>query len=240
MLARRIRNLCKLLTVSGCLSGCSATMPAVEMTFIDANDGSPIAGAHVLYRGTACRQNLFGCGEPATLWLTETVTDSKGGINLTAQNFWPYPFLFTGYNPPSMIVFKPGYALTVFSSGPIITKREDIEKWTYNNEVIKMRAATTDKESAHAIEWSAKLAEESYEWGKGNACMWKQIPGFLAATDRAVTNWKRYLESIPDQELRQQWRFITGPIQKLISREATYVKQGCGSPRLFFESYVAP
>jgi len=239
MVACRIRNLCRLVAVSGCLSGCSATMPDVQMKFIDANDGSPVAGARVLFRGTACRQNLFGCGEPAVLFLTETVTDSMGEINLPAQNFWPYPFVFTGYNPPLMLVFKPGYTLTVLNSGPTFTRREDVEQWTYNNQVIKMRQAIGDKELADAVEWSARFAEESYDRGERNACMWKQIPGFLAATDRGVATWKRRLESTADQELLQ-WRLITGPLQKLISSDEFYVKQGCGSPRVFFESYVAP
>jgi len=162
-----------------------------------------------------------------------------GEINLPAQNFWPYPFVFTGYNPPLMLVFKPGYTLTVLNSGPTFTRREDVEQWTYNNQVIKMRQAIGDKELADAVEWSARFAEESYDRGERNACMWKQIPGFLAATDRGVATWKRRLESTADQELLQ-WRLITGPLQKLISSDEFYVKQGCGSPRVFFESYVAP
>jgi len=75
-----------------------------------------------------------------------------GEINMPAQHFWPYPFVFTGYKPPLMVVFKPGYTLTVFNSGPTLTKREDVEQWTYNNQVIKMRLAIGDKEFAHAVE----------------------------------------------------------------------------------------
>lgn len=223
-----------LVAVSG-FFGCSATMPAVQMKFIDANDGSPISDAHVLFHAQAYRSNGLSYTDPTILFLAEGVTDAMGGINFPAEHFWPYPYLFMGYAAPTMVVFKPGYTLTVLPGG-----REDVEKWEYNNQVIKMQPAKSDKEFALSVWGSAQSAEEIYDHSERDVCMWKKIPGFLVATDRAVTNWNKGVTSISDQELRQQYRTRMGPIQNLISREAFYVKQGCGSPRLFFESYVAP
>ena len=70
--------------------------------------------------------------------------------------------------------------------------------------------------------------------------MWKKVPGFLTALDRSAASWNKRLASSPDEAQRQEWSVITGPIQTLISSEEFYIKQGCGSPRVFFESYVPP
>jgi len=207
------------------------------MKFVDANDGSPISDAHVLFRAKAYRSNVFENVDPTILFLTEGVTDAAGRISFPAQRFWPYPYLFTNHGRPTMFVFKPGYELTVVSSGPTFPNPEDLEKWDDNNAVIKMRAATSDEEFYHAVWWSVWFAEESYQ-SERDACLWKKIPGFLKATNQAVANFgEKRLASMAHQEPLGP---VTGPVQKLISKEDFYVQQGCGSPRLFFESYVAP
>lgn len=55
--------------------GFPATMPALQMTLVDAEDDRPVAGAHVLFHAGAREGTFTGHGgRHATLFVVETVT----------------------------------------------------------------------------------------------------------------------------------------------------------------------
>src|SRR5262245_29485583 len=92
---------------------CPATMPAIRMKVIDAQDGNPIAGANVLFIGTAQEGTWTGHGgRHANLFAAETATDAAGEFRIPKQDFAAQPFfLNTIYSNPRLVVLKPGYAL---------------------------------------------------------------------------------------------------------------------------------
>ena len=215
-----------------CVSSISAcgTMPAVHMKFVDQETSQPVAGAHVLFIGTAYEGTFSGHGgRRVNLFLLETITNDAGEINVAAQEFLLYPFLLnTHYNAPRMAVFKPGYALPeLWGYLPSIARRQDVTNWYYNNRTIKMQRADTDKDISHSVRWAATFAEEAYRDG-GDICAWKEIPRFLVAVDRSVNEWNRKRQT-PEQS----------PLRSLLSNDKYYADKGCGSTRDFFDSYLS-
>src|SRR5690349_24329729 len=138
-----IRTVFFLLWLPG-VSAYTATMPPVQMKFVDVESNQPIVGANVLFHATAQEGTITGHGgAKANLFLVETTTDAAGEIHIAAQSFWPYPFILgSNYNNPRMTVFKPGYVLvTLFNYRRIIAELEDVTTWLYNNQTIKMQRA---------------------------------------------------------------------------------------------------
>ena len=217
----------------------AATMPPVQMRFVDAESNQPIVGANVLFHAKAIEGTLTGHGGArVNLFLVETITDNAGEVHIAAQSFWPYPFILgSNYENPSMIVFKSGYALAILQNYErIIAKLDDVTRWQYNNQTIKMQRATTAKEVAHAIEWAATFAEETYGHLNGKeVCAWKQIPNFLITVDRFVKEWNRQRYLAQEQDLRR--KEIGSPLQSLLINENYLTKKGCGSPGEFFAPY---
>src|SRR2546425_6904190 len=73
--------------------GSPATMPAIRMKIVDAQDGSPVAGANVLFIGTAHEGTLTGHGgRGANLFASETMTDDAGELRIPKQEFSGQPF----------------------------------------------------------------------------------------------------------------------------------------------------
>lgn len=216
--------------------GFAATMPPVRMKVVDAQDGTPIAGAHVLFQGNAQEGTLTGHGgRLANLFVVEAVTDDSGEFRLPQQKFSPRPFfLSTNYHNPSMIVLKAGYALVILTgTHRTIPNLEELTTWQYDNQTITMRRATTENEMSHAVYWAATYADQTM--GEMSICSWKKIPRFLLAVDRSAAEWNRKRTSVTDEALRR--KTATSPLQRLLMNDNYYVEKGCGSPKVFFEAY---
>ena len=217
--------------------GFPATMPPVRMKVVDAQDDSPIVGAHVLFQGSAQEGTLTGHGgRLANLFVVEAVTDDTGEIRLPKQEFSPRPFfLNTNYHNPSMVVLKPGYALVVLTNNlRTIPTLEEVTTWQYDNQSIKMKRATTDNDIPHAAYLAGMYAERTVsEW---SICSWKKIPRFLVATDRMAAEWNRTRTTLADPALRN--RGVTSPLEKILMNDKFFAEKGCGSPKTFFEPYL--
>ena len=157
------------------------------MRVVDAQDASPIAGAHVLFHAGAREGTLTGHGgKHATLFVAETVTDASGELRLPRQDFKPQPFfLNTNYENPWMLIFKPGYVLADLRNTRW-PELQDLTTWPYNNQTVTMTRATTDSEISRAVDWAATSARLTM--GSPDLCAWKKIPRFLVAVDRAAGN----------------------------------------------------
>lgn len=217
--------------------GFPATMPPVRMKFVDAQDGSPITGAHVLFQGSASEGTFTGHGgRTANLFAIEAVTDDTGEIRLPKQEFSPRPFfLNTNYNNPSMIVLQPGYMLVILTNTlRIIPNLEEASTWQYDNQTIKMTRATTDNDVPHAIYFARQYAEQTAS--EKSMCYWKKIPRFLVATDRLNAEWDRKRVTLTDPALRN--RVVTSPLQRIVMNDQFFIEKGCGSPKVFFEPYL--
>lgn len=215
----------------------AASMPAVHMKFVDAESNQPVLGAHILFQASAYAGTFTGHGGARRgLFLVEATTNDFGEIQLAAQDFWPWPFLFnTNYNNPSMIVFKPGYELvTLSNSRRIIAERQDVTTWQYANQTIKMQRSRTNKETYHGVYWAGNFAKEAYNLG--GYCAWKNIPRFLVAVDHAVREWNSKRHAIQEEDLRRNE--VVSPLRDLLGHEEFYIGVQCGSPKRFFDSYL--
>ena len=215
-------------------------MPAVQMKFVDAEDNRPIEGAHVLFHASASEGSLTGHGgERVSLFLVEAVTNDAGELRLPAQEFGAYPFLFnTNYHNPSMMVFKSGYEfLTLSNYRLIIAERQDVTSWQYHDQVIKLRRVGTDNASSQIpYVWESRV-NQIYGFGYKNICLWKKIPRFLVAVDRAVSESNRKQQSINAKDLHLTAQ--VSPLRSLLAKEQYYTEKGCGSPKMFFDSYLS-
>jgi hypothetical protein len=217
--------------------GFPATMPAVTMTVVDMQDDRPVAGAHVLFHAGAREGTFTGHGgRGETLFVVETVTDEAGALRLPKQDFSAQPFfLNTNLENPAMLVFKPGYVLVdLRNTRRVIAERQDVTTWQYNGQTIKLKRATTDRETVHAVDWAGTYAQHTT--GAPDLCAWKKIPRFLVALDRAAAEWNRKRASRADEFLRRH--SVRSPLQTVLGNEAFYVEKGCGSPRAFFDPYL--
>jgi hypothetical protein len=212
--------------------GCTATMPPVRMTVVDARDDRPVAGAFVLFQASASEGTFTGHGgRHVTLFVVEGVSDDSGEFRLPQQEFSTQPFfLNTNYDNPLMVVFKPGYALVILvKTGP--TEVKDLSTWHYNNQTVKMKRATTDEETSQAVDLAATYARLSM-----GGCAWKKIPRFLVAVDRAAADWNRKRDLLADEALRL--RTASSPLEFVLMNETLYIEKGCGSPKAFFEPHL--
>jgi hypothetical protein len=216
--------------------GFPATMQAVRMKVVDAQD-SPVAGAHVLFHAAAREGTWTGHGgRHATLFVAETMTNDAGELRLPKQEFSARPFfLNTNYENPVMVIFKPGYVLVdLRNTRRIIAELQDLSTWQHNDHTIKMKRATTDTETSHAVDWAATFA--NLTMGPPDLCSWKKIPRFLVAVDRSAADWNRKRESLADDFLRRHT--ASSPLERVLMNETYYVEKGCGSPRAFFQPYL--
>jgi hypothetical protein len=219
------------------IPGFAATMPPVRMKVVDAQEGTPIAGAHVLFQANAHEGTFTGHGgRSANLFVVEAVTDEAGGIYLPQQEFSARPFfLNTNYHNPSMVVFKPGYVLVILTNTQrIIPNLDEVTTWQYDNQTVKMKKVATNKDIPDALNWAAIYAEESAS--ERNICFWKKIPHFLVAADRLTTEWDRQRATVADPGLRN--KRVTSTLRKILMNEQFYAEKNCGSPKAFFESYL--
>jgi hypothetical protein len=67
-------------------------------------------------------------------------------------------------------------------------------------------------------------------------CVWKNVPRFFVAVDRAAAEWNRKRETLTDDSLR--FRSVSSPLQFVLMNETLFIEKGCGSPRAFFEPYL--
>jgi hypothetical protein len=216
--------------------GFAATMPPVRMKVVDAQDGSPVAGAHVLFQGNAQEGTFTGHGgRLANLFVTEAVTEESGDFRLPKQDFSSQPFfLNTNYHNPSMVVLKPGYVLLVLTNTlRIIPNLDEVTTWQYDNQTIKMKRVTTENEVLHALTSAAMYAEMPVT--EKSICSWKQFPRFLAALDRLIAEWEKKRATAVDSALRD--RSVASPLQKIMMNDKLFVEKACGSPKAFFEFY---
>jgi hypothetical protein len=216
--------------------GFAATMPAVHMKVVDAQDGSPIAGAHVLFHGGAHAGTLTGHGgKSATLFVAETVTDDSGELRIPRQEFSAQPFfLNTNYHNPWMLIFKPGYVLVdLRNTVRSVAELKDLTTWLYNGQTIRMKRVTSDTETSRSVDGAATSAMRTL--GPPDLCSWKKIPRFLVAVDRAAAEWNRRRDSLPDELLRRHT--MMSPLDTVLMNDAFYVDKGCGSPKAFFAAY---
>jgi len=207
------------------------------MKVVDAQDGNPVAGAHVLFQGNAHEGTFTGHGgRVANLFVVEAVTDDAGEISLPKQEFSPQPFfLNTNYHNPSMVMFKPGYVLVIITNTlRIIPNLDEVTTWQYNNETVRMERATTDNDLSNALTNAAMYADMPVT--EKSICSWKKFPRFLVAVDHLAAEWNRKRATLADMALRN--REVTSPLQKILMNDKFFAEKHCGSPKVFFEPYL--
>ena len=217
--------------------GFAATMPSVRMKVVDAEDGSPIAGAHVLFQANAHEGTVTGHGgRLANLFAVEALTDHSGEIHFPKQEFSAYPFfLNTNYRNPTMVVLKPGYVLLILTNSlRIIPNLDEVTTWQYDNQTVRMKRATNDRDMLDTLDWAVIYAEMSAS--ERDICFWKKIPRFLVAVDRLSAEWDRRRASLADAALRN--KRVTSALGKVLMNDRFFVEKNCGSPKTFFEPYL--
>jgi hypothetical protein len=211
-------------------------MPPIRMKVVDAQDGSPVAGAHVLFLGTAQEGTLTGHGgRTANLFAVETTTDDAGELRLPKQEFSAQPFfLNTIYHNPRLVVLKPGYALlTLTNTLRVIPNLDEVKSWQYNDQIVKM-TRSTDSDIPRTVYFAGLYAEQTAS--EKNICFWKKVPRFLVAVDRLAAEWTQKRATIADPALRN--KSVSSPLQKILMNEKFFADNGCGSAKTFFEPYL--
>jgi hypothetical protein len=211
-------------------------MPPIRMKVVDAQDGSPVAGAHVLFLGTAQEGMLTGHGgRTANLFAVETMTDDAGELRLPKQEFSAQPFfLNTVYHNPRLVVLKPGYALlTLTNTLRVIPNLDEATQWQYNDQIVKM-TRSTDSDIPSTVYFAGLYAEQTVS--EKNICFWKKVPRFLVAVDRLAVEWTQKRATIADPALRN--KSVSSPLQKILMNEQVFADNGCGSAKAFFEPYL--
>ena len=225
---RRPRDLAPVAALAALLSlaavpAIAATMPAVKMTVVDAHDGTPVPGVVALFRGTAREGTLTGHGgRHAILFAVEAVAGESGELRFPKQEFSSQPFfLNTNYENPSMLLLKPGYApLVLHNQLRIVPTLAEASTWEYEGKTVKMQKATADEMRRHAYlvtNYTDMLVTLD------SRCTWKRVPRALVAADRMFPN--------PGK---------TNTLRTLFMNDALFARQGCGSPKAFFEPYLGP
>jgi len=211
-------------------------MPPIRMKVVDAQDGSPVAGSHVLFLGTAQEGTLTGHGgRTANLFAMETMTDDAGELRLPKQEFSAQPFfLNTIYHNPRLVVLKPGYALlTLTNTLRVIPNLDEVTTWQYNDQIVKLKRST-DSDIPNTVYFAGLYAEQTVS--EKNICFWKKIPRFLVGVDRLAAEWTQKRATITDQALRN--KSVSSPLQKILMSERFFADNGCGSAKAFFEPYL--
>jgi hypothetical protein len=214
------------MTLLLCLAAVAATaasMPAVKMKVVDEHDGTPIAGVVAMFWGAAREGTLTGHGgKQAILFAAEAVSDETGELRFPKQDFSGQPFfLNTNYQNPSMLLLKPGYApLVLYNQLRIIPTLAEASRWEYEGSTVTMTRATREEARRHA---TSTTTYTDMMLGFDGGCAWKRVPRALVVADRMF----------PDPGM-------TNSLRKLFMNDALLVRQGCGSPKAFFEPYLRP
>jgi len=200
----------------------AATMPAVTMNVVDERDGKPIPGVVALFWGTGREGTMTGHGgRHAILFAVEAVSDESGALRFSKQDFRSQPFfLNTNYENPRMLLLKPGYApLELYNQLRSVPTLAEASRWEYEGKTVKMKKATDDE-----------IRRQGYLVGtytdmmlSGGECTWKRVPRVLVAADRMFP--------FPGK---------TNTLRTLFMNDALFAKDGCGSPKAFFEPYLRP
>ena len=200
----------------------AATMPAVTMNVVDERDGKPIPGVVALFWGTGREGTMTGHGgRHAILFAVEAVSDESGALRFSKQDFRSQPFfLNTNYENPRMLLLKPGYApLELYNQLRSVPTLAEASRWEYEGKTVKMKKATDDE-----------IRRQGYLVGtytdmmlSGGECTWKRVPRALVAADRMFP--------FPGK---------TNTLRTLFMNDALFAKDGCGSPKAFFEPYLRP
>ena len=222
-----------------CLSfaGHAATMPPVRMKVVDAQDGSPVAGALVIFYAKAKEGTWTGHGgKHATLWVAEAATDGAGEVRFPKQEFSRQPFfLNTNYESPTMVILKPGYVLLplIHSVRPN-ADLDELTAWPYQDQAVKLKRGATEADTAMSANLAASYA--NHPISSTNLCAWKSVPRFLVAADRLAAEWNRMRKATTDPAYRHQ--VVMSPLERITGNEKVFVEKGCGSPKAFFEPYL--
>lgn len=211
-------------------------MPAIRMKIVDAQDGSPVAAANVLFIGTAHEGTLTGHGgRAANLFASETMTDEAGELRIPKQEFSAQPFfLNTIYDNPRLVVLKPAYALlTLTNTIRIIPNLDEVTTWQYNDQTVKMKRSTDD-DIPDTVYLAGLYAGQTMS--QKTMCGWKKAPRFFVAVDRLAAEWTQKRATIADPAIRN--KSASSPLQTILTNEKFFVDKGCGSPKAFFEPYL--
>ena len=210
-------------------------MPPVHMKVVDAADGTPVAGAFVLFRASAREGTITGHGgRGVLLFVAEAVTAESGAFEIAKQDFGTQPFfLNTIFENPEMVIFKPGYdALLLRNERRIIAEREDMTTWMHEGKTVKLARAASEARVVDAGYSAAEFAQRSID---PRSCAWKKIPHFLVAVDRFASDWEAKRHSRTD-DLR--FKSIQNPLRTIFMNDELFAQNGCGSPKAFFEPYL--
>jgi hypothetical protein len=222
---RRLRRFAVLAWLSAllCLAAApvmAATMPAVRMNVVDDHDGMPIPGVVALFWGTGREGTMTGHGgRHAILFAVEAVSDESGALRFPKQDFRSQPFfLNTNYENPRMLLLKPGYApLHLYDRLRSVPTLAEASRWEYEGKTVKMKKATDDEiqRQGYLISLYTDMMLS------GRECTWKRVPRALVAADRMFP--------YPGK---------TNSLRTLFMNDALFAKDGCGSPKAFFEPYL--
>jgi hypothetical protein len=198
----------------------AATMPAVRMNVVDGHDGMPIPGVVALFWGTGREGTMSGHGgRHVILFAVEAVSDESGALRFPKQDFRSQPFfLNTNYENPRMLLLKPGYApLHLYDQLRSVPTLAEASKWVYEGKTVKMKKATDDEiqRQGYLISLYTDMMLS------GPECTWKRVPRALVAADRMFPNSGK-----------------TNSLRTLFMNDALFAKDGCGSPKAFFEPYL--
>jgi len=199
----------------------AASMPAVTMRVVDEHDGTPIAGLVAMFWGTAREGTITGHGgKHAILFAVEAVSDDSGELRFPKQDFGSQPFfLNTNYENPSMLLLKPDYApLFLHNQLRIVPTLAEASRWEYEGKTVKLKKATVE-----LMRQLAYLTTMDTDMMLDRGCIWKRVPRALVAADRMFPN--------PGK---------TNTLRTLFMNDALFAREGCGSPKAFFEPYLRP
>ncbi|HKF66124.1 MAG TPA: hypothetical protein VKB36_06340 [Vicinamibacterales bacterium] len=216
--------------------GSAATMPAIRMKVVEEQTGSPVAGANVLFLGTAHEGTLTGHGgRSANLFAVETMTDDAGEVRIPKQEFSSEPFFMnTIYDNPRLVVLKPGYALlTLTNTLRIIPNLDEVTTWQYNDQAVKIKRST-DHDIPDTVYLASLYAGQTMS--QKNVCGWKKAPRFFVAVDRMAAEWSQKRVTIADPAVRN--KSVSSPLQMILTNEKFFAEKGCGSAKAFFEPYL--
>jgi len=200
----------------------AATMPAVKMTVVDEHAGTPISGLVALFWGSATQGTFTGHGgKQAILFAVEAVSDESGQLRFPKQDFRSQPFfLNTNYDNPAMLLLKPGYEPLVLHNHFFDSTLAAASKWDFDGQTVKMKKATSDETGQQAY---LMTLYTNRMLGFDRGCGWKRVPRALVAADRMFPGSGQ-----------------TSTLRSLLMNDASFVQQGCGSPKAFFEPYLRP
>ena len=198
----------------------AATMPAVGMNVVDAHDGTPVPGVVALFWGAGREGTMTGHGgRHAILFAVEAVSDESGALRFPKQDFRSQPFfLNTNYENPRMLLLKPGYApLHLYNQLRSVPTLAEASRWEYEGKTVKIKKAADDEIRSQGY----LVTTYTDMMLPGRECTWKRVPRALVAADRMFP--------FPGK---------TNSLRTLLMNDAVFAKDGCGSPKVFFEPYL--